>query len=352
MRRCLGLDDVERERLNRWLRFDTTSHVFPREVGKYRDVVNDFDEFLKWYEENRKSDFCWASLYSTDQINKSCFDTLFLDFDIEKAGAVGVANYLLFKSVVSLLSNYFPRVRLYYSGVKGFHVYLDFGKEIFFYNFRESSREFVKRLIGQYILPDMSSVGDVRRMVRVVGNVRIRNGVERRMIELCKYDEIKDWYMSISKFKDSILCGCESEINMNNDDGVNMLISIDEEIAEKHHENIDKRILSKQSLNKIPPCVVNCFTELVDTGELNHSGRVLLANWLIQAGFSDDEVVDVFKAAKDFKENYTRYQVEFLRRKMYKLPSCKKVMSDGYCPYKCEFFPWMQVSEDDGVKRG
>ena len=109
------MDEVERERLNRWLRFDTTSHVFPREVGKYRDVVNDFDEFLKWYEENRKSDFCWASLYSTDQINKSCFDTLFLDFDIEKAGAVGVANYLLFKSVVSLLSNYFPRVRLYYS---------------------------------------------------------------------------------------------------------------------------------------------------------------------------------------------------------------------------------------------
>ena len=350
MRRRLGLDNVER--LERWLRFESTDFVFPREVGKYRDVVYDFDEFLKWFEENRYSDFCWASLYSNDQLAKSSYDTLFLDFDINRTGAIGFTNILMFKNVVEILSEQFPKVRVYYSGVKGFHLYLDFGKEIFFYKFREAAREFVKRTIGQYILPDMSSVGDVRRMVRVVGNIRRRNNVDRKMIELCSCGDLKDWNKCIENFEDSD-CSCISdEAKLDRDLGVKVLIDVDEGIMKERCDEVDGRILSRQSLNKIPPCVVTCFTELVDTGELNHSGRVLLANWLIQAGFSDEDVVDVFRVAKDFKESYTRYQVEFLRRKMYKLPSCKKVMSDGYCPYKCEFFPWMQVSEDAGVKRG
>jgi len=335
------LEDEELRRLERWLRFDSTKNVFPREVG-YREVVRNFDDFVGWYETYRYEDYCWSSVYSTDQMSKSSFDTLFLDFDMKKGDGLYSVSLML-KPLINALVDMFPRVRLYWSGVKGFHIYLDFGKEVFFYNFREAARKFVKDFVANYLEPDMHAVGDIRRMARIVGNIRRQGSEMKRMIELCCYDDVVDWMKHIGENKDAD-CACLDEIDMDKDRGLNMLISADEQYAEKVVAVVEERLLSKQSLDKIPPCVVRCFTELVETGELDHGGRVLLANWLLWAGYSVEEVIDVFRVANDFKEHYTRYQVEFINRKKYKLPSCKKIMAEGYCPYKCELYPWMQGS--------
>jgi len=325
---------VPESHLKRWLRLDTTSEPFPREVGRYRNVVYSYDEFLNWYRINVVREDCWASVYSTDQINRRCVDTMFLDFDFKEGWEVKIQ---LLKELLDVLVTMFPRVRLYYSGKKGFHVYLDFGMEVFFYNFREAAREFYQRVVANYLEADTAVIGDYRRVARVVGNVR-ESG---KMVELDPFDRPEVWTRMIRSGRS---CDFEDELLLDRISGVQMLMQIDEERAKIIEEEIEARALSRVSLDKIPPCIVRCFTELVETGELDHMGRVLLANWLIWAGFKEDEVVDVFRVANDFKEHYTRYQVQFLMRKMYKLPKCKKVMAEGFCPYKCELYPWMQAS--------
>jgi hypothetical protein len=325
---------VSEDHLKRWLRLDTTNEPFPREVGKYRDVVYSYDEFLKWYRVSVSRDDCWASIYSTDQINRRFFDTYFLDFDFKEGWDVKIG---LLKELLDILVTMFPRVRLYYSGMKGFHVYLDFGEEFFFYNFKETAREFYQKVVANYLEADTAVIGDYRRVARVVGNVR-KSG---KMVELDPFDQPEVWTRMIRSGRS---CDCDGEPLLDRFSGVKMLTQIDEERAKVMEEEVEARILSRVSLDRIPPCIVRCFTELVETGELDHMGRVLLANWLIWAGFEEDEVVDVFRVANDFKEHYTRYQVQFLMRKMYKLPSCRKIMALGFCPYKCELYPWMQAS--------
>jgi hypothetical protein len=197
---------------------------------------------------------------------------------------------------------------------------------------------FCRDFVGNYILPDMQAAGDVRRMARVVGNVR-SNG--KRMVELDPLDDVDDWMGHIERGEDAE--GMELCVTRENNRGVLYLVALDQDYAFRVEHEIKERVLSRQTLEKIPPCVVKCYTELVDTGELDHNGRLLLANWLIHAGFDEDNVVDVFRVAKDFKEHYTRYQVRYLFEKKYHLPSCRKIMADGYCPYKCELYPWMEA---------
>ena len=328
------------ETLYRWLRLDISNEPFPREVGKYRVVVGCLDEFVNWLEENKGSEFCWSCVFSNDQIVKSRFDTVFLDFDFGKNGWKD-EHLKVFKELVDVLVTMFPRVRLYYSGLKGFHVYLDFDREYLFYNYRQAVRMFCRDFVGNYILPDMQAAGDVRRMARVVGNVR-SNG--KKMVELNPLDDVDDWMDYIERGEDAE--GMELCVTSVNREGVTYLLALDRDYSFRVEDDIKERVLSQQSrqtLEKIPPCVVKCYTELVDTGELDHSGRVLLANWLIHAGMDEEMVVDVFRAAKDFKEHYTRYQVKYLIEKKYHLPSCRKIMADGYCPYKCELYPWMEA---------
>jgi hypothetical protein len=328
------------ETLYRWLRLDITNEPFPREVGRYRVVVGCLDEFVNWFNESKGSEFCWSCVFSNDQIVKSGFDTVFLDFDFGKNGWRD-EQLKIFKEFIDVVVTMFPRVRLYYSGAKGFHVYLDFDGEYFFNSYRQAVRMFCREFVGNYILPDMQAAGDVRRMARVVGNVR-SNG--KKMVELNPFDDVDDWMGYIERGEDAE--GVELCVTSDNRRGVTYLLALDRDYAFRVEDDIKERVLSRQSrqtLEKIPPCVVKCYTELVDTGELDHSGRVLLANWLIHAGFEEDKVVDVFRVAKDFKEHYTRYQVEYLFERKYHLPSCRKIMADGYCPYKCELYPWMEA---------
>lgn len=67
---------------------------------------------------------------------------------------------------------------------------------------------------------------------------------------------------------------------------------------------------------RVPAWVVKLIEYLRETGELCHTGRVAVAQWLLYAGRSEDEVVEVFKHARDFKESKTRYHVRYEMRRL------------------------------------
>lgn len=85
-----------------------------------------------------------------------------------------------------------------------------------------------------------------------------------------------------------------------------------------------------------PPCVKHAI-EVLDKGEnLPHSGRFLLATYLLARGQTADQIIPLFKNAPDYNERITRYQLEHIsgasgKGTKYQCPSCDKLRSENLC---------------------
>ena len=66
-----------------------------------------------------------------------------------------------------------------------------------------------------------------------------------------------------------------------------------------------------------------------------HTGRVALAIYLVNAGAPTERIVDYFRHAPDFSEKTTCYQVEYVKNRKYRMPSCATMDSYGACVAEC-----------------
>jgi len=86
-----------------------------------------------------------------------------------------------------------------------------------------------------------------------------------------------------------------------------------------------------------PPCIEHAI-EVLNKGEnLSHSGRFMLATFLLGRGQTIDEIAPLFKNAPDWNEKVTRYQIKQLsgetggNKTKYACPSCEKIKSNNLC---------------------
>lgn len=85
-----------------------------------------------------------------------------------------------------------------------------------------------------------------------------------------------------------------------------------------------------------PPCIKHAINVL-DKGEnLPHSGRFLLATYLLGVGQTVEQIAPLFKNAPDYNEKITMYQLNHLKGSSgsgteYKCPSCERVKSKDLC---------------------
>lgn len=85
-----------------------------------------------------------------------------------------------------------------------------------------------------------------------------------------------------------------------------------------------------------PPCIKHAI-EILDKGEnLPHSGRFMLATYLLAKGQTVDQIAPLFKNAPDYNERVTRYQLEHIagssgKGTKYSCPSCNKLKSENLC---------------------
>jgi DNA primase large subunit len=85
-----------------------------------------------------------------------------------------------------------------------------------------------------------------------------------------------------------------------------------------------------------PPCIKHAI-DVLDRGEnLPHSGRFLLATYLLGAGQAIEQIAPLFKNAPDYNERITMYQINHLKGSSgsgteYKCPSCERVKSKDLC---------------------
>ena len=113
-------------------------------------------------------------------------------------------------------------------------------------------------------------------------------------------------------------------------------------MIEGFQEYVDKlRILAKKFEVKViessehPPCIKHAI-EVLEKGEnLSHSGRFMLATFLLTRGQQVEQIAPLFKNAPDYNEKVTLYQLNHLSGKNstteYKCPSCEKLKSQDLC---------------------
>jgi len=85
-----------------------------------------------------------------------------------------------------------------------------------------------------------------------------------------------------------------------------------------------------------PPCIKHAIDALESGENLSHSGRFMLATFLLGRGQSIDEIAPLFKNAPDYNEKVTRYQINQIAGETgsntkYSCPSCEKIKSNDLC---------------------
>lgn len=85
-----------------------------------------------------------------------------------------------------------------------------------------------------------------------------------------------------------------------------------------------------------PPCIKYVLDKTEKGENLAHSERLFLTFFLLNIGTSTDDVMKIFTTQPDFKEEMTRYQVEFAAGKKgsgtkYTSFGCAKLISFGLC---------------------
>jgi len=85
-----------------------------------------------------------------------------------------------------------------------------------------------------------------------------------------------------------------------------------------------------------PPCIKHAIDVLNKGENLSHSGRFMLATYLLATGQTVSQIAPLFKNAPDYNEKVTLYQLNHLAGNSgsgteYKCPSCEKVKSKDLC---------------------
>lgn len=109
-------------------------------------------------------------------------------------------------------------------------------------------------------------------------------------------------------------------------------------VAEKLHTLLPKiepqKISFKEGEN--PPCIEALLDVMKKHENVGHTGRWLLAVYLINRGMSTPDIVNIYSNAPDFNERISTYQIEHARKRGYKMPNCVSVFGYGYCVADCK----------------
>ena len=324
---------------------------FPREFGKKfergfhrNDVVQNAEEIFNLC---KFFDFidCYCSVYSFKEYNSETWiresaviDTLVFDLDhktdlkIPFKEAKKLVEYLIEKNTT-------PRV--YFSGMKGFHVYVDFPPVEL-----ENPKEVIKR-IGASIAEKLGltsidyQVFELARLIRLPLTIHSKTGYKctpinpekflkmdlNSVIHFCKFShspiEIHEsWdFAKLMKYEDFKL-SVETAVRAlsparkfrprgNGDWRVRRVEHYIKVLRENGRLSADPEVVRIHARNpNVNPA---------NLGSIEHIARVHLCLLLIELGYSDSEIHDVFKLAEDYNPDkvsyYIKYNREWLRRK-------------------------------------
>jgi DNA primase large subunit len=208
------------------------------------------------------------------------------------------------------------KVRAYYSGRRGLHLYIDL-EPIRIGDLRKAS-EYVAELLGIIDYVDKHVLGDWRRMSRVPYSYHNKSGnmcdvinpttnlsLSRELVEL------------LEKFK------LKSQ---------RYVVNLPQETREVVNQ-----------LGEPPLCISFLLNQLISGADLSHAARIHIGAYLMSLGLKPEEASILFANVPDYNEQITLYQLRWLREHNYKMFSCQKAKQYGLCPLGmfevCQYYP-------------
>lgn len=166
---------------SQWL--EHCKHRFPRDVAFPWRIKNvDKETFLREVRRRLETHNIYAGVYSYDEINSMKIDTVFIDIDIsyDKLGKGVVMNF-----VYHICEKYGGMPRVYFTGNRGFAVYIDFDKHI-----KIENTLGVKKWIDSLVLESKSNPsvfdtavwGDLKRVSRLPFTINQKSPNKRMCI--------------------------------------------------------------------------------------------------------------------------------------------------------------------------
>jgi len=93
--------------------------------------------------------------------------------------------------------------------------------------------------------------------------------------------------------------------------------------------------LQAKDASCFPPCVSRILSDLREGVNVPHTARFAVTAFLLNLGFSEEEVVGIYRSSPDFDEERTRYQVRNISGEKegegYTAPSCATMRTYGNC---------------------
>lgn len=311
-----------------FLRYHLVPEQFPRDMYLTRAKVHSESQYINELQSNYLTGNCFLSLYTDAQIEHGIVDCIFLEIDAHAIDeAIKNCAY-----VQKLLDQMNCSYRLFFSGRRGFHIYLEFAP-VQLKNPRMSIRKFVERL-PTFLDPHV--VGNLQQLVRIVCTVHKQTKlftfeIPRELdVGLFTEEEIFNWAVK------------PPEVGMDNakhidEETAHTLKEIDEHLhiapsIEAIYEHMSKKILDE---DPFPPCVITALSKLAEKKKASHPERLLVAAFLIKRGYADDEVCNLFaQYAQDYVNRQTMYQIGKIRSGQMNCYCCKSLMRRGLCPYE------------------
>ena len=291
------------------------------------------------FEDTYISVYAFREWHEVSDVRKQTarIDTLFLDFDHEEDPRIA---FLEAKKLVKYLmekKNIIPRV--YFSGSKGFHVYIDFPEVDVFFK-RDTLLAIANRFVNKLKLTTIDTqVIEPARISRIPLTVNSKTGYRctpikpQKFIELdyatlihfCKYgyhvpeihesEEFADYVRRMDVLK--IVSSGFLEAKRKCSKGV-VFSGGNCNWRKKRIEYYSKVLREKGYLNADPKIVQihlkNPKADPNNPGSIEHLARVHLVLLMIEEGFTDEQIHEVFKYAKDYDPEKTQYYINYNRK--------------------------------------
>ena len=296
--------------------------------NEFLDVVEFTSRVIDHYDSGNQ--YISVAFYNEPRLCEPKFQYLYYDFDREGNVDLAVRKALEFTNYLRRRFNVDPV--LVKSGFKGLHVLVPLNQVVDFSTYSYLWEYLTKPFNYEGVLD--TNVKEPRRLHRIPYTWNVKEG-DKRLCYIVDYN--------LRKVE-------PKEFKWSNYNPLNIklipIIKISSELLDIKELRVKGREPQKPLLPPIeelgnselvPPCIRNLIDALVKAGDLDHNQRIALVLYLKWVGFSVDDVVDLFrKYVKDFKENITRYQVEFLyglrgSRKDYIMYSCDKLKALNIC---------------------
>lgn len=315
-----------------FLRPSLVTKQFPRTMFRSRAKIRSREIYIKQLHANFTSMDCFISLNPLDQLAKGVVDCLFMEVDGLTLEDGRVRGWVVQKALLEGGYNF----RQFFSGRRGFHFYLPCPPVQLKYPSRA-----IARFLQRFPLEMMDShvLGNMAQLVRPPLTKNQISGLFAMELpaDVCLKDVATAGLIGMSI---NPLAICPPGRFVPNKDIADELFEFDKDV--KAPTSFSRSRGGRGEA--FPPCMITALETLRCTGELSHTQRLHLTAFLVQIGYTDSEVGDIFRLhARDFKERTTMNQIQKIRKGRMSCYGCGRMRRKGVCPVvssdDCFFFP-------------